>query len=116
MTASGHRSQRIGRRSSLALALSGSWFGIAGADAKLSHQSSPYLRAVSPLRAQRHEGSLMGYGKLILILAGLPVGALAGALLGLDAHANEWSRRPVLLFSAVGAIVVAAVMVYVVRM
>lgn len=58
----------------------------------------------------------MGYGKLILILAGLPVGALAGALLGLDAHANEWSRRPVLLFSAVGAIVVAAVMVYVVRM
>jgi hypothetical protein len=54
----------------------------------------------------------MGYGKLIFILAGLPVGALAGALLGLDAHANEWSRRPIFLFSAVGAILFTAVMVY----
>jgi len=58
----------------------------------------------------------MGYGKLIFILAGLPVGALAGALLGLDAHANEWSRRPIFLFSTVGAILFAAVMVYLVRM
>jgi hypothetical protein len=37
-------------------------------------------------------------------------------LLGLDAHANEWSQRPIFLFSAVGAILFAAVMVYLVRM
>ena len=51
---------------------------------------------------------------MILAFASIPIGALAGALLGLDAHANRWSKRPIYQFALAGALAFVPVVLYLV--
>ena len=48
----------------------------------------------------------------ISAVASLPVGAIVGTLLGQDAHANNWSARPVYQFAVVGAVLLVPLGVF----
>ena len=58
----------------------------------------------------------MKQGLVVFVAASVPVGALIGSLLGLDARANEWSKRPIYQFGIAGALLIVPVAIYLFRL
>jgi len=48
----------------------------------------------------------------IMLYASIPLFALAGTMLGADAHANRWSKWPLWAFAILGALLGIPLVVY----